>query len=1082
MLNNRAVTAALRSYGEAIQAVRACGIATEHSYRLSLQQLLERLGENLSVLNEPKQEACGAPDLVVERDGVTIGYVECKDVDTALNQVEATEQLERYRHGLANFILTNHLEFRWYLDGQQRGDVCLGNLDKRDVIRLNPDAFSGIHALFQDFVSKAPMVIDCSKTLARTMAAKARLLREVMVGVLAEENGTGALHDLWQVYRQAFITNLPAEDFADLQAQTTTYGLFAARCGHSAGAPFTRQSAVFSTSTPFLQDVFNHITAPGLDKRMAWIVDDLARLLDQAGMVAILEDFRQRSRWEDPVTHFYENFLKAYDPQLREIRGVYYTPEPVVSYIVRSVDRLLQSQFGVPWGLAELPGPGKKHRTFILDPAAGTGTFLREVIVQIRATLERQGLAGAWPEYVKQHLLPRLFGFELLMAPYAIAHLKLALELGDQSQGLQLAPGQRLNVFLANALEGGHQQVEGVPLAHAIAREAASANGMKQEKPVMVVIGNPPYSGHSANKNSWIDQLLRGQGDDVSKGSYFHVDGQPLHEKNTKWLNDDYVKFIRLAQWHIENTGEGILAFVANHSYLDNPTFRGMRRSLMETFDQIYLLDLHGNTRRREQAPDGGRDMNVFDIQQGVAIGFFVKYGKGAHGLGKGIFHGELWGEREAGPGDAQCGGQCDSKYGWLAANNVETTPWTPLTPQAPFYLFVPRDQTSNKEYEKFWLIVNIFSPATTSSATGIVTNHDQLAISWTSQEMIDKVERFLKTTSEKEARQIWRLCSQNQWHYERAKKELASGPWRNQIRSILYRPFDKRITVFNRNVAVNRREHVMRHMFSGANLALCIGRAGQVTGSKQWDVAFVSRNPTDLNLFRRGGNLLLPLYQYLAEEAAKVSSIRKHNLNPDFINASAAALNLEFVPDGPGDLVSSFGPEDVLHSIYALLHSPAYRQRYQDHLKSDFPSLPLISSKALFADLVDLGQQLVAHHCLDMQEYKEAPAFLHRGDHRVERISYAPPRHHHPGQVWINAKQCFHGVSPETWTFTIGGYAPAQKWLKERKGQALSFTDIDHYRRLCAALVATSRLMAAIDATIDAHGGWPLGVQRRVP
>jgi len=1053
-----------------------------HGTATVLQQLLERMeSKDLRVLSPYGQGTCGAPNLIVERDGVTVGYVFCTDVIVSLADAAATGALERYCHGLANVILTNHLECRWYLEGKERGQVGLGYADNHDGIRFDPAALDRINALLQDFLNAAPAAIGDSEALARAMAAKARLLRDAMARVLEQENSTGPLHELWQVYRQVLITDLSKADFADLQAQTTVYGLFAARCGHPAGIPFTRQSAVFSTTTPFLQDLFARIAGPGLDQSITWIVDDLVRLLDQADMAAVLEDFGQRSQREDPVVHFYEDFLKAYDPELKEIRGVYYTPEPVVSYIVRSVDKLLKDRFGLSSGLAEMPGPGQKHRVFILDPAVGTGTFLREVIVQIRTTLERQGLAGAWPEYVKQHLLHRLFGFELLMAPYAVAHLKLALELGDQRQGLQLADGQRLNVFLTNTLEGGHQQVQGVLLAHAMAREAASADGIKREKPVMVVIGNPPYSGHSANKNPWIHQLLRGQGDNFSKGSYFHMDGQNLQERNTKWLNDDYVKFMRFAQWRIEKTGEGILAFVTNHSYLDNPTFRGMRRSLMETFDQIYLLDLHGNTRRREQAPGGGKDRNVFDIQQGVAIGFFIKHGKDAHArnLSKGVFHGELWGEREAGPGESQCDGQydgqCDGKYGWLAANDVETTPWTRLAPQAPLYLFVPRNQTINKEYEKYWSIVNIFSPAATSAATGIVTTHDQLAISWTTEEMIAKVEHFLNTTSEKEARRIWRLCSQSQWQYERAKEELANGLWRRQIRSILYRPFDKRITVFNRNVAVNRREHVMRHMFSGANLALCIGRSGQVTGSRQWDVAFASRNPTDLNLFRRGGNLLFPLYQYLAEEDVKVSSTRKHNLNPEFIGASSAALNLEFVPDGPGDLTASFGPEDVLYSIYALLHSPAYRQRYRDHLKSDFPSLPVISSKALFAALVGLGQQLVAHHCLETEDYQDAPEFPYHGDNTIKKPSYTPPQNNHPGQVWINAEQCFHGVSPETWTFTIGGYRPAQKWLKERKGRCLSFADIDHYRCLCGALAATSRLMAAIDSTIAAHGGWPL-------
>ena len=923
-----------------------------------------------------------------------------------------------------------------------------------------------MNALLQDFLSAAPVTIGHAGALARTMAAKTRLLRDAMVCVLAQDKGTGPLHDLWQVYRQVLITNLSAEDFADLQAQTTTYGLFAARCGHPAGVPFTRQSAVFSTTTPFLQEIFGHIAAPELDERMAWIVDDLARLLDQVDMAAVLEDFRQRSQRQDPVMHFYENFLKAYDPELKDIRGVYYTPEPVVSYIVRSVDELLQDQFGVAFGLADMPGPGERHRVLILDPAAGTGTFLRDVIVHIRATLERQGLADAWPEYVKQHLLPRLFGFELLMAPYAVGHLKLALELGNEHQGLQLEPGQRLNVFLTNTLEGGHREAQGVLLAHAVAREAASADEVKWQKPAMVILGNPPYSGHSINKNPWINQLLRGQGDDGATGSYFHVDGQPLQEKNMKWLNDDYVKFIRFAQWRIETTGEGILAFVTNHSYLDNPTFRGMRRSLMETFDDLYLLDLHGNARRREKAPDGRKDVNVFDIQQGVAIGFFVKHGQNSRQGTKNVFWTELWGERDAGPS----GG----KYGWLAANTVKTTPWRRLVPQAPSYLFVPQDGKTTEEYENGWKMTDIFL----EYSVGITTARDKLSIQFD----VDRLRQIVNDFSEREiedARQFYDLEKDTRdWSIQRAQQDLKDHPDQDRhIIKTLYRPFDQRFTYYTGRdcgFICRPRRKVMKHMLDGPNLALCIGRAGQATGSQRWDVVLIADRPTDLNLFRRGGNCLFPLYQHLADEDVKVGSTRKHNLNPSFVNASSAALNLKFVPDGPGDLETSFGPEDVLHSIYAVLHSPTYRQRYQDHLKSDFPVVPLVGSPALFADLAGLGQQLVALHLLQ-EEGQDMPTFPHPGDNCVENVSYEPPHHHGPGQVWTNAGQCFHGVSPETWDFTIGGHYPARKWLKDRKGHGLSFTDIHHYRRLCAALATTPRLMAAIDAAIDAHGGWPL-------
>ena len=912
------------------------------------------------------------------------------------------------------------------------------------------------------------MTIDHAEALARTMATKTRLLRDAMVCILEENKGTGLLHDLWQTYRQALITDLSAKDFADLQAQTTTYGLFAARCGHPAGIPFTRQSAVFSTTMPFLQEVFNYVKSLELDERMTWIVNDLVCFLDQADMVPILEGFRQQSRREDPVVHFYETFLKAYDPELKDIRGVYYTPEPVVSYMVRSVDKLLQGQFGVPWGLAEMPAPGEGHRVLILDPAAGTGTFLQNVIVHVRATLERQGLAGIWPEYVKQHLLPRLFGFELLMAPYAVGHLKLTMELEYKHYGLQPEPGhQRLNLVLTNALEGEGQQKQGGLLDHTVTGEDVGINIVKRQKSVMVVIGNPPYSGHSANKNPWIDQLLRGKGDDGTTASYFHMDGQPIREKNMKWLNDDYVKFIRFGQWRIEKTGEGILAFVTNHSYLDNPTFRGMRHSLMETFDDLYLLDLHGNTRRREQAPDGGKDRNVFDIQQGVAIGLFVKHGNNSHRLKKNVFWAELWGERDTGPG----GG----KYGWLADHDVTTTPWKRLLPQAPYYLFVPQDEKLAKEYERGYKVTDMFL----EQSVGIITARDKLSIQFDRDHLRQVVNDFSERDVE-DARQVYGLGKDtSDWSVQRAQQDLQDHPEQDQrIINILYRPFDQRFTYYtgrSHGFIGKPRRKVVRHVLDGSNLALCIGRAGQATGSRQWDVVLVSSRPTDLNLFRRGGNCLFPLYRCFTDQGSQPGSTKEHNLNPDFIKASSTALGLKFVHHGPGNLVTSFGPEDLLHSVYAVLHSPTYRQRYQDHLKADFPVFPLINSPSLFAHLVGLGQQLVALHLL-REEGQSMPTFPSPGHNDVKGVSYTPPQNNQPGQVWINTKQCFHGVSPETWGFTIGGYAPAQKWLKDRKGRQLSCTDIHHYRRLCAALATTPRLMAAVDVTIAAHGGWPLG------
>ena len=636
---------AIRAYLRSVRDTRATGHATEHSYRPAFAELIETLGGGgMKALNEPTQVECGAPDFIVEHNGVPIGHIECKDLGVNLDVAEKSEQLKRYRGGLPNLILTDYLEFRWYAEGVFRDSARLGRFNGQGGVTYDREGAKRVAALWDSFFTADAPSIDSPRDLAERMAAKTRLLREGINRILGQEGGTGPLHDLLKAYREVLISDLSPSDFADLQAQTAAYGLFAARCRHEPNSgPFTRQSAVFAETTPFLRDVFGRIAGPGIDHRIAWIVDDLATLLDRADMGAVLADFGSRIADEDPVVHFYEDFLAAYDPQMREARGVYYTPEPVVSYIVRSVDRLLRDRFDLSDGLADTDkikvevSDGVQEevpRVLILDPAAGTGTFLREVIASIRSTIENKGLAGAWPDYVREHLLPRLFGFELLMAPYAICHLKLALEISGAEAGFAMPAGERLNVFLTNTLGEPHESSSGqlLLLAHEIAREAASADDVKRDKPVMVVLGNPPYSGHSANKGRWIRDLLRGQDGVEKTGNYFEVDGGPLNEKNPKWLNDDYVKFIRYAHRRIERTGEGVLGFVTNHSYLDNPTFRGMRQSLMDTFDEMYVLDLHGNSKKKERTPDGGNDENVFDIQQGVAVCLLVKRAAGSSG------------------------------------------------------------------------------------------------------------------------------------------------------------------------------------------------------------------------------------------------------------------------------------------------------------------------------------------------------------------------------------------------------------------------------------------------------------------
>lgn len=510
--------------------------------------------------------------------------------------------------------------------------------------------------------------------------------------------------------------------FADLYAQTLTYGLFAARCHHDqyGTGEFRLNEAArdIPRTNPLLRQLFNTITGPDFEAEpYAGFVDELVAILNRADIREILADFGRAAARQDPVLHFYETFLATYDPKLRESRGVYYTPEPVVSYIVRSVDELLRSRFDIADGLADAAqvtyeydagqttegvmerSQAESHRTLILDPAAGTGTFLYEVIELIRERIRTTGRAGTWGQYVHEHLLPRLFAFELLMAPYAVAHLKLGMQLAAQDLpeeeraafSYDFAADERLQVYLTNTLEQVElhtQQMLG-PLHRAIATEAREAARAKRDLPILVVLGNPPYSGQSSNKVPWISDLLKGRlPNGRATASYFHVDGEPLGERNPKWLQDDYVKFIRWAQWRLERTGHGILAFITNNGYLDNPTFRGMRRALMQAFDEIYIVDLHGNSAKRETAPDQSLDENVFDIQGvGVAIGIFVRTRSNASPREPvRIHHADLWGARS-------------EKYSWLELHSTEVTQWRDLEPTDPLYLFRYIDPQQFRDY-----------------------------------------------------------------------------------------------------------------------------------------------------------------------------------------------------------------------------------------------------------------------------------------------------------------------------------------------------------------------------------------------
>ncbi|MEB3342805.1 type ISP restriction/modification enzyme, partial [Okeania sp.] len=945
--------------------------ATEHTYRPILKSLIESFATEINAINEPKRIKCGAPDFLVFQKQQTIGYIEAKNIGTSLNKAEKTTQLTRYFKSLGNLILTDHIEFRWYIKGEQSLKAKIAKLSKNKK-QLTPD-LEGIEQtkqIFQKFLNINIPLVKTPQELATRMANIAQLIREAIATALNDEDKGGTLRDQLESFQNVLLKDLTKNKFADMYAQTICYGLFAARCNCDIPDNFSRWVAArdLPKTNPFLRNIFGQIVGTELDERIAWAVDDLAELLKHTDMTEILQDFGKKTRKSDPVVHFYETFLTAYDPKMRKSRGVYYTPEPVVNYIVRSVDYILKNKFDIPKGLADankikISHPNQKgnidsnqeiHQVLILDPAVGTGTFMYAVISHIYESFLQQ--KGMWSSYVSQHLLPRLFGFELLMAPYTVAHMKLGLQL--QELGYKFDSDERLRIYLTNTLQEAFQlEKQVIGFATRIKEEAENAKEIKQELPVMIILGNPPYAYESENTDPWIINLVR---------DYYQIDGKPLGEKNPKGLLDDYVKFIRFSQCQIEKTGYGVLAFITNHGYLDNPTFRGMRQSLMTTFDEIYVLDLHGNSKKKEVSPDGSPDQNVFDIQQGVAIGIFIKLPRKSQKLAK-VYHADLWGVRELFEDTSTGKKLIAGKYHWLEENDIYSTEWEVLKPQSKFYLFKPQNIDFLSEYEQFWKVTEIFP----THSVGVITARDNLTIHFTEKDIWNTVNKFVNLSVES-ARNEYNLGKDTRdWKVDLAQKDLKKSEIsQSNITPILYRPFDKRYTYYtgrSRGFHCTPRGEVMKHFLAGENLGLITTRQQSQPGN--WHLFGVTENIIEscaISNKTKEINYLFPLYLYPDTPGEKQLGIgRRANLAPEFVQDFSKRLKMKFIIDSKDSKKQTFRAEDIFNYIYAIFHSPTYRSRYSEFLKIDFPHIPLTNNPELFFQLIKIGDRLINLHLM---------------------------------------------------------------------------------------------------------------------
>ena len=1039
-------SSAIRAYLKEIAAIQSGGEFTEHSFRGALQKLLQALLPGVDITNEPGRiMEGGAPDYVLKRDLIPLGYIEAKDIDKSLDNLSGREreQFQRYLRSLDNIVFTNYLEFRFYRDGDSDpvNVVSIAELIG-GKIKPSPSDFEQFTDSVKNFGAYEGQTITTAIDLAERMASKARLLADAIETALAEKNevtDNRSLEAQLQAFKKLLVADISIKDFAGAFAQTIAYGMFAARLHDPTLANFSRDKAakLIPSSNPFLKKFFGYIAAFDLDARIKWIVDDLADIFRAADVAELMKNFGKSTQRTDPFIHFYETFLGQYDKKQRKSRGVYYTPEPAVNFIVRAVDEILKKEFKLPRGLADAAktqvttsGAKKKkqtHKVQILDPAAGTGTFLAEVVKQVREKFAAQ--QGGWPDYVKKELLPRLSGFEILMAPYAMAHLKLEMALRDTGCELD---GERIKIYLTNALEEHHADSEalfGAMLAVWLADESREADEIKRDVPVMVVMGNPPYSVSSVNRGKWIDALTK----DYKEG---------LGETNIQPLSDDYIKFIRYGQFMVEKNGEGILAYISNNSFIDGLIHRRMRERLLQTFDRIYILDLHGDTRKKERAPDGSKDQNVFDIMQGVSINLFVKSNKKRAGAHAEVFHFDVFGVRQ-------------SKYDFLWGHALGKVKFRKLQPRAPHFFFVPKDFSAQAEYEEGFAVNELFNEYN----SGIKTERDRLTVAF-SVDDIRYIKKDMKRLDAEEIRRKYRLSADGRdWKVALAKQDIEEND--PEPVSVLYRPFDLRHTFYTGNAKGfigYPRHKTMRHMLGGENFGFMTSRS--YSADEIFDRVFVTRHIADLHA-ASDQTYFFPLYLYLDEKDKRVGGglPRKPNLNADIVGQIADKTGLRFTPETNGGR-DTFAPLDLLDYLYAALYSPAYRKKFREFLKIDFPRVPYPRDKKHFRALAKLGAELRQLHLMTSVKLERMKTtYPQTGDDIVTKIVRKK------NTVWLNKTQRFERVPEIAWNFAVGGYFPAQKYLKDRKGRTLSWNEIHHYQKIIVALVETAKVMEKIDA-----------------
>ena len=1012
----------LTVYLREIHEIYTEGNFREESFYSCLKKLFEDCIQSFSSDEEikirvlPKKTEVGIPDFLIRKDGEVIGHIEAKTPDSNLHEIEKSEQIQRYRNALPNLIVTNFLEFTRYRNGElvEKVKLCspaaLHGL--KAPISENGDAF---YAFIREFYSFSTPEIKTASGLAIMLADKTKFSRDILKEVLERRDRDSIpLESFYAAFRETLIGSLTEDKFVDLYAQTITYGLFAAKI--MAGKKrITKANAweFIPGNVPLLSQIFHTFVGPDTPEAMNWIIEDILNVLNKTDIEAITRAKAATFGTRDPIVHFYDTFLGEYNPEERSKLGVYYTPPEVVDYIVKSIHKLLKEKFGKDKGLAE---EGLK----LLDPAAGTLTFIIRALGRALLELQDKRLGGMIPSNIKNHILSDFYAFEIQVVPYIIGHLRVAMSL-EKVWDYEFEKGDRFQFYLTNTLEMKEPKQE--LILRQLTEEAQEAKRVKEKEPILVVLGNPPYSVSSENKSDFIEKLMEDYKRDVKT------------EKNIQPLSDDYIKFIRFAHWKISQTGKGIFGYISNNSYLSGVIHRGMRKELLSSFDEIYILNLHGSSRIGEKTPEGGKDENVFDIQQGVAIAIYVKLEKPLKE--KKVYYADLWGLR-------------DIKYKYLCENDVTSTDWQELEPKAPYYFFVPKDFALQDEYEKFWKVTDIFK----EWSSGVKTHRDHFVVGFTKEEIVRRLKVFTGDLSDELVKERLELKDTGSWKLSEARQKIKGKEIENEICPYAYKPFDVRWICYESALIDRPRLPFMGNMLK-ENVALALMR--QVHIEPGFSHVFVVDEIADarVHLSNRGIPYFFPLYLYpdvpkvklLDEKASKPE--RTSNFTAKFLQAVKEALGIEPTP------------EEIFYYIYAVLYSPSYRKRYEEFLKIDFPRIPLPEDYEQFKKLSELGKELVELHLLKHPSLNDTEiGFPVRGSNVVEKVRYDVENE----RVYFNKVQYFEGIPKEVWEYRIGAYQVMEKYLKDRKKRELSQEEIEHYMKVVKAIEMTIEVQRRIE------------------